>query len=101
MIFNEASSTLEDSQKLQELKIEPHQFHQQLHHSYRKFDKPSEAQPTGHTLRFLSLPNYLDAKNEAKITSVVEKEMVESRMQKLAHMENSSLINMLMETMPL
>ncbi|XP_019080308.1 uncharacterized protein LOC104881571 isoform X3 [Vitis vinifera] len=48
MIFNGASSTLEDSQKLQELKIEPHQFHQQLHHSYRKFDKPSEAQPRGY-----------------------------------------------------
>ena len=43
----------------------------------------------------------MDAKNEAKITSVVEKEMVESHMQKLVHMENSGLINMLMETMSL
>ncbi|WJZ99860.1 hypothetical protein VitviT2T_018272 [Vitis vinifera] len=61
MIFNGASSTPKDSQKLQELKIEPHQFHQQLHHSYRKFDKPSEAQPTGHTLRLLFLPKYKNA----------------------------------------
>ena len=47
------------------------------------------------------LSHYLDAKNEAEITSVVEKEMVESYMQKLVRMENSGLINMLMETMSL
>ncbi|CBI22194.3 unnamed protein product, partial [Vitis vinifera] len=41
--------------------------------------------------------HYLDAKSEAKITSVVEKEMVESHMQRLVHMENSGLINMLVD----
>lgn len=41
--------------------------------------------------------HYLDAKSEGKITSVVEKEMVESHMQRLVHMENSGLINMLVD----
>ena len=44
MIFNAPSSTLEDSQRLQELMLEPHPFQQHLHHSYRQFDTPSETQ---------------------------------------------------------
>ena len=39
--------------------------------------------------------HYLDAKSEVKITSVVENEMVENHMQRLVHMENSGLVNML------
>ncbi|KAL8200691.1 hypothetical protein R6Q59_003665 [Mikania micrantha] len=41
--------------------------------------------------------HYLDAKSEVKITNVVEKEMIESQMNRLVHMENSGLINMLMD----
>ncbi|KAJ6797627.1 cullin-3A-like [Iris pallida] len=41
--------------------------------------------------------HYLDAKTEAKITQVVEKEMIASHMQRLVHMENSGLVNMLMD----
>ncbi|XP_059640189.1 cullin-3A-like [Cornus florida] len=40
---------------------------------------------------------YLDAKSEAKITSVVEKEMIKSHMHQLVHMENSGLVNMLVD----
>ncbi|KAJ7974421.1 Cullin [Quillaja saponaria] len=40
--------------------------------------------------------HYLDAGSEAKLTSVVEKEMIESHMHILVHMENSGLVNMLM-----
>lgn len=39
--------------------------------------------------------HYLDSKTEVKITNVVEKEMVESHMQRLVHMENSGLVSML------
>ncbi|KAJ0432983.1 putative cullin protein, neddylation [Helianthus annuus] len=40
---------------------------------------------------------YLDAKSEVKITNVVEKEMIESQMNRLVHMENSGLVSMLMD----
>lgn len=40
---------------------------------------------------------YLDARSEAKITSVVEKEMIANHMQRLVHMENSGLVNMLLD----
>ncbi|KAJ7970970.1 Cullin [Quillaja saponaria] len=39
--------------------------------------------------------HYLDARSEAKITNVVEKEMIENHMHILVHMENSGLVNML------
>ncbi|XP_010552580.1 PREDICTED: cullin-3B-like [Tarenaya hassleriana] len=39
---------------------------------------------------------YLDPKSEPKITSVVEKEMIANHMQRLVHMENSGLVNMLL-----
>lgn len=42
------------------------------------------------------VPHYLDAKSEEKITSVVEKEMIANHMQRLVHMENSGLVNMLL-----
>lgn len=41
--------------------------------------------------------HYLDTKTEAKITNVVEKEMIESHMNRLVHMENSGLVNMLVD----
>lgn len=41
--------------------------------------------------------HYLDLKTEAKITNVVEKEMIESHMQRLVHMENSGLVKMLVD----
>ncbi|CAK9186111.1 unnamed protein product [Ilex paraguariensis] len=41
--------------------------------------------------------HYLDARSEAKITNVVEKEMIESHMHRLVHMENSGLVNMIMD----
>ncbi|XP_043704567.1 cullin-3A-like [Telopea speciosissima] len=41
--------------------------------------------------------HYLDAKSEAKITSVVEREMIANHMQRLVHMENSGLVNMLVD----
>lgn len=41
--------------------------------------------------------HYLDSTSEAKITNVVEKEMIESHMQTLVHMENSGLVNMLVD----
>ncbi|KAF8390220.1 hypothetical protein HHK36_024744 [Tetracentron sinense] len=41
--------------------------------------------------------HYLDAKSEAKITNVVEKEMIANHMQRLVHMENSGLVNMLVD----
>ncbi|KAJ0659843.1 putative cullin [Helianthus annuus] len=40
---------------------------------------------------------YLDAKSEVKITNVVEKEMIESQMNCLVHMENSGLVDMIIE----
>ncbi|XP_010551535.1 PREDICTED: cullin-3B [Tarenaya hassleriana] len=40
--------------------------------------------------------HYLDPKSEAKITSVVEREMIANHMQRLVHMENSGLVNMLL-----
>ncbi|CAD6242390.1 unnamed protein product [Miscanthus lutarioriparius] len=41
--------------------------------------------------------HYLDAGSEAKITSVVEKEMIANHMHRLVHMENSGLLNMLVD----
>ncbi|GJM86837.1 hypothetical protein PR202_ga02732 [Eleusine coracana subsp. coracana] len=41
--------------------------------------------------------HYLDAGSEAKITSVVEKEMIANHMHRLVHMENSGLVNMLID----
>ncbi|XP_049385432.1 cullin-3A-like [Solanum stenotomum] len=39
--------------------------------------------------------HYLDTKSEPKLTNVVEKEMIESHMHRLVHMENSGLVNMI------
>ncbi|KAM1824396.1 hypothetical protein ACFX13_023988 [Malus domestica] len=41
--------------------------------------------------------HYLDARSEAQITNVVEKEMIESHMNILVHMESSGLVNMLVD----
>ncbi|KAJ8647020.1 hypothetical protein MRB53_000043 [Persea americana] len=41
--------------------------------------------------------HYLDIKSEMKITNVVEKEMIANHMQRLVHMENSGLVNMLVD----
>ncbi|GKV08716.1 hypothetical protein SLEP1_g20312 [Rubroshorea leprosula] len=41
--------------------------------------------------------HYLDAKTEVKITNVVEKELIESHMVRLVHMENSGLVNMIVD----
>ncbi|KAK8534603.1 hypothetical protein V6N13_080943 [Hibiscus sabdariffa] len=41
--------------------------------------------------------HYLDVKSEVKITNVVEKEMIASHMMRLVHMENSGLVNMLLD----
>ncbi|KAI9170220.1 hypothetical protein LWI28_024686 [Acer negundo] len=41
--------------------------------------------------------HYLDAKSETKITNVVEKEMIANHMLRLVHMENSGLVNMLLD----
>ncbi|KAL3830953.1 hypothetical protein ACJIZ3_019755 [Penstemon smallii] len=41
--------------------------------------------------------HYMDARCEAKITRVVEKEMIESHMHRLVHMENSGLVSMIMD----
>ncbi|KAJ4711317.1 Cullin [Melia azedarach] len=41
--------------------------------------------------------HYLDAKSEEKITNVVEKEMIANHMLRLVHMENSGLVNMLLD----
>lgn len=41
--------------------------------------------------------HYLDPRSESKITSVVEKEMIENHMHTLVHMENSGLVNMLLD----
>lgn len=40
---------------------------------------------------------YLDAMSEVKITNVVEKEMIANHMLRLVHMENSGLVNMLLD----
>ncbi|KAH6822407.1 cullin 3 [Perilla frutescens var. hirtella] len=41
--------------------------------------------------------HYLDVKSEAKITNVVEKEMIANHMLGLVHMENSGLVKMLLD----
>ncbi|GJT95822.1 cullin 3 [Tanacetum coccineum] len=41
--------------------------------------------------------HYLDARSEVKITNVVEREMIESQMTRLVQMENSGLVNMLVD----
>ncbi|XP_071692307.1 cullin-3A-like [Rutidosis leptorrhynchoides] len=41
--------------------------------------------------------HYLDSRSEVKITNVVEKEMIESQMTRLVHMDNSGLVNMLVD----
>ncbi|EPS73775.1 hypothetical protein M569_00979 [Genlisea aurea] len=41
--------------------------------------------------------HYLDARSEAKITNVVEKEMIANHMPRLVHMENSGLVKMLLD----
>ncbi|KAK9144057.1 hypothetical protein Sjap_003960 [Stephania japonica] len=41
--------------------------------------------------------HYLDPSSEAKITNVVEKEMIANRMHRIVHMENSGLVNMLVD----
>ncbi|KAL2484611.1 Cullin-3A [Abeliophyllum distichum] len=41
--------------------------------------------------------HYLDTKSEAKITNVVEKEMIANHMLRLLHMENSGLVKMLLD----
>ncbi|ONK73912.1 uncharacterized protein A4U43_C03F860 [Asparagus officinalis] len=41
--------------------------------------------------------HYLDPKSEAKLTDVVEREMITNYMQRLVHMENSGLVNMLID----
>ncbi|KAL6969584.1 Cullin-3A [Sarracenia purpurea var. burkii] len=41
--------------------------------------------------------HYLDTKSEAMITNVVEKEMIANHMLRLVHMENSGLVNMLLD----
>ncbi|KAJ4756829.1 Cullin family protein [Rhynchospora pubera] len=41
--------------------------------------------------------HYLDAKTEVKITSAVEREMIANHMQRLVHMDNSGLVNMLID----
>ncbi|KAL1291482.1 hypothetical protein HN51_059999 [Arachis hypogaea] len=41
--------------------------------------------------------HYLDPRSEIKITNVVEKEMIDSHMHTLVHMENSGLVNMLVD----
>ncbi|XWS32861.1 hypothetical protein CRYUN_Cryun22dG0026500 [Craigia yunnanensis] len=41
--------------------------------------------------------HYLDTRSEVKITNVVEKEMIESHMHRLVQMENSGLVNMIVD----
>lgn len=41
--------------------------------------------------------HYLDANSESKITNVVEREMIANHMLRLVHMENSGLVNMLLD----
>ncbi|RAL40877.1 unnamed protein product [Cuscuta campestris] len=41
--------------------------------------------------------HYLDPGSESKITAVVEREMVESHMHRLVHMENSGLVNLIVD----
>ncbi|XP_074309731.1 cullin-3A [Silene latifolia] len=41
--------------------------------------------------------HYLDVRSEEKITKVVEREMVANHMLRLVHMENSGLVNMLLD----
>lgn len=41
--------------------------------------------------------HYLDSSSESEITSVVDKQMIEKHIHTLVHMENSGLVNMLMD----
>lgn len=41
--------------------------------------------------------HYLDPKSEAKLTDVVEREMITNHLQRLVHMDNSGLVNMLID----
>ncbi|KAJ8441329.1 hypothetical protein Cgig2_024841 [Carnegiea gigantea] len=41
--------------------------------------------------------HYLDSNSEVKITNVVEREMIANHMLRLVHMENSGLVNMLLD----
>lgn len=41
--------------------------------------------------------HYLDLKSESKITKVVEREMIANHMPRLVHMDNSGLVNMLLD----
>ncbi|XP_021722915.1 cullin-3A-like [Chenopodium quinoa] len=41
--------------------------------------------------------HYLDIRSEAKITKVVEREMIANHMPRLVHMDNSGLVNMLLD----
>ncbi|XP_021746484.1 cullin-3A [Chenopodium quinoa] len=41
--------------------------------------------------------HYLDVRSEAKITKVVEREMIANHMPRLVHMDNSGLVNMLLD----
>ncbi|XP_076891601.1 cullin-3A-like [Bidens hawaiensis] len=41
--------------------------------------------------------HYLDGESDGKITNVVEKEMIESQMARLVHMENSGLVSMIVD----
>ncbi|KMT07088.1 hypothetical protein BVRB_6g154150 [Beta vulgaris subsp. vulgaris] len=41
--------------------------------------------------------HYLDLRSESKITKVVEREMIANHMPRLVHMENSGLVNMLLD----
>jgi cullin 3 len=41
--------------------------------------------------------HYLDSKSEVRINNVVEKEMIANHMLRLVHMENSGLVNMLLD----
>ncbi|KAJ8773688.1 hypothetical protein K2173_006338 [Erythroxylum novogranatense] len=41
--------------------------------------------------------HYLDAKSEVRITNVVEREMIANHMYRLVHMENSGMVNMLLD----
>ncbi|KAL6186860.1 hypothetical protein ACLB2K_042979 [Fragaria x ananassa] len=46
---------------------------------------------------FERVTHYLDAKSEVKITNVVEEEMIANHMLRLVHMDNSGLVNMLLD----
>ncbi|URD76839.1 Cullin protein neddylation domain [Musa troglodytarum] len=50
-----------------------------------------------HSEEIERVSRYVDAKTEVKITSVVEGEMIANHMQRLVHLENSGLVNMLVD----